>query len=297
LASRDCSSALLAYSGQDEFLERAEPTHRIAELVKAIGVIGLAGVRVMVGPDRLDNWDSIRPGLSALLSSLNLLKEPRFIYKLVLPADKGRGLLSTTGVERRRLEVILLQWFEPELVAIVEKRIALATDNKATRLEDLCEDNKLIEWLTRYGGYLPRGWLEQTRTLISHYFTRGRTLTIREWEEIRRRRPPRLVVNLETGRVAIGELEIKDIGQVELALLRYLYQHRDRICTREELYYQAYYPSVYPGQTAKHIPPKDYEGVLDTALWRLRGAVEPDPKHPIFVITRRGKGVQLDNAW
>ena len=41
---------------------------------------------------------------------------------------------------------------------------------------------------------------------------------------------------------------------------------------------------------------KEFEGTLDTALWRLRGAIEPDPKDPLYVVTRRGQGVRLENV-
>jgi len=44
-------------------------------------------------------------------------------------------------------------------------------------------------------------------------------------------------------------------------------------------------------------PPKRYLGLIDTNLWRLRKAIEPDPKNPILLITRRGLGVTLQVRW
>jgi DNA-binding winged helix-turn-helix (wHTH) protein len=282
--------------GHDKFLDQAELRHRIAELVKALADIELSGgVCVLVGPDNPGN--PVQPGLDALLSSLNLFEQSRFVYKLILPAVPGCSLLTASGVERRRLEVFPMRWLDHELIKIVEQRLTLATGGKVVQLSDTCKDKTLPAWLARYGGDLPRGWLEQARPLIAHYLSRGRSLTAKEWREIRKHRPPRLSVNLETGRITVGHREIKDIGQVEMVLLRYLYQYRGRICTRKELYYKAYIPSMYPDRAGQHAYPKEYEGILDTALWRLRKAIEPDPKRPVFVITKRGKGVQLENAW
>ncbi len=287
----------LARPARDDFLDQAEPKHRIAELVKAVGEIGLSGVCVLVGPDNLGDIESVQPGLSALLSSLNLFEQPHFVYKLVLPTALSQSLLTASSVERRRLDPIPLRWFEPELIAVVERRFVLATDGKAAHLDDVCQDKELIQWLSRCGGDVPRGWLEQVRPLAAHYISRERPLTTQEWQEIREHRPPRLSVDIETGRVTVGYRQIKDIGQVEMALLHYLYQYRDRICTREELYHKAYRPSMYPGGDERRASPADYQGLLDTALWRLRKAIEPEPKRPVFVVTRRGKGVKLENAW
>jgi DNA-binding winged helix-turn-helix (wHTH) protein len=291
------SGAGLVRPVHDAFLDQAEPEYRIAELVKAVGEISLSGVCVLVGLVNQGDIEAVRPGLSALLSSLSLFEEPRLVYKLVLPAALSRDLLATSSIERRRLDPIPLRWFKPELIAVVERRLMLATNRKASQLTDVCRDEKLVEWLARYGGDVPRGWLEQARPLASYYLSRGRSLTEGEWKDIRRHRPPRLSVDLETGRVVIGHREVKDISQVEMALLGYLYQHRDRICTRDELYHKAYLPAMYPGGDDRRAYPKDYQGLLDTALWRLRKTIEPDPKHPVFVVTQRGKGVKLENAW
>ncbi len=293
----ESASDLLPVPTDDDFLDQAEPQQRIAELLKVLDEIEMSGVYILVGPDNLGNYDAIQPGLSALLSSLNLFEQSRFVYKLILPATLGRSLLSTGGIERRRLDPISLRWLDLELLAVVERRLELATGGKASRLGDVCEDEKLAEWLARYGGDVPVGWLEQARSLVTYYLSRGRKLTTQEWEQIRKSRPPRLSVDLETGRITVGRREIENIGQVEMVFLRYLYQHRGDICTREELYHKAYVPSLYPELVGEHAYPKEYGGMLDTALWRLRQAIEPNPKRPVFVITKRGKGVVLENAW
>lgn len=287
----------LARSAQDDFLDGAVPQHRIAELVKALAEIELAGACVLVGPDHLEGWETVQLGLGALLSSLNLFEQTRFVYKFVLPAAQGSSLLTTSGVERRRLDTMPLRWFEPELITIVERRLAFATGGKASRLSDVCEDEKVSEWLARCSGNVPRDWLEQTRPLASHYLSRGRPLTVTEWKEIRNSRPPRLSVDLETGRVMVGQKELEGIGPVGMALLSYLYQHRDRICTRDELYHKAYLPAVYPDQPEQRAETIEYKDLLNNVLYRLREAIEPDPRQPVFIVAKPRKGVQLENAW
>ena len=296
LASESVSGPLNR-PAHDAFLDQALPQHRIAELVKALGEIGLSSVCVLVGPDELGAIEVVQPGLKALLSSLNLFEQPRFVYKLVLPAELGRNLVTTSGVERRRLQVFDLRWLEHELMEIIERRLALATGGKARRLSDVCEDEKWPGWLAQYGGDVPRGWLEHARPLVARYFSQGHSLTVQEWHEIRQHRPPQLSLDLKMGHVTIGQRELANIGPAEMALLRYLYEHRDRTCTRDELYHLAYVPVMSPKLVGQRALRKEYEGVLDTTLWRLREAIEPDPRHPIYIITRRGQGVKLENAW
>jgi len=42
--------------------------------------------------------------------------------------------------------------------------------------------------------------------------------------------------------------------------------------------------------------PKEYTGILDTIFWRLRQVIEPDPDHPIYLITERNKGMRLNHV-
>ena len=219
--------------------------------------------------------------------------------RLILSTAQKSSLWDSSGIERRRLDMVPLRWLEAELRSIVERHLAVATTGGITRLGDLCKDKGLADWLARTGGDTPRGWLEETRSVAAHYFAQGRPLTAKEWKEIRRQRPPRLSVDFEIGRVVVGRREIETIGAGELALLQYLYKNHGRVCSRAELFHKAYLPAVNPTsvtlQPSKELA-KEFEGTLDTALWRLRGAIEPDPKDPLYVVTRRGQGVRLENV-
>ena len=110
-------------------------------------------------------------------------------------------------------------------------------------------------------------------------------------------RPPEFWVDEEQRRVVVGHRQIQDIPEIEWAILRYLYQHRERICSREELYHKAHLPVSGASQADQHFFPKEYGGALNNALMRLRQAIEPAPNAPLFIVTHKGKGVKLERTW
>jgi DNA-binding winged helix-turn-helix (wHTH) protein len=297
-AGEELQSDILPPATHDEFLDHASIPRQVSELIKALRTIGLSGAWILAAPDDSYEWENIRPGLLALTSSLNLLDHPQFVYKFVLSVAQKSDLWEASGIERRRLDLIPLRWLTAELIAIVERHLAVATGGQVGSLAQLCDDESLGDWLARTGGSTPRGWLVEVRPLVAHYFARERPLLAREWKDIRRQRPPRFAADFETGRIIVGHREVENIGAGELAVLEYLYQHRDRVCTRDELFHKAYLPSTNPAAEKVSVRelPSEYAGTLDNALWRLRGAIEPDPKDPIYVVTRRGQGVRLENV-
>jgi DNA-binding winged helix-turn-helix (wHTH) protein len=107
-----------------------------------------------------------------------------------------------------------------------------------------------------------------------------------------------LNVDLRTGAVYLGYREVIKLGDMERNFLRYLYEHYPSICPRADLYYK-----VHEG--LEHVPaigdkrwvsPKTWGGNVDTILWRIRQAIEPNPANPKYVITEKRQGVRLDNV-
>ena len=101
----------------------------IAELVKALQVVGLEGVRIVV--DGLEPWaiaDARRLGehLEQFLSALALFEHARFAYAMLLPSVLESPLWSAGGVVRRRADSYSLKWESEALQAIVERRLALS---------------------------------------------------------------------------------------------------------------------------------------------------------------------------
>jgi DNA-binding winged helix-turn-helix (wHTH) protein len=238
-------------------------------------------------------------GLCAFLSSLALFENRRFLYKMILPERLKESLALAGSVDRRRVDAYSLSWSVEDLTAIVARRIALAAGEQVNALTEICGDKTLIRWLQRTGGESPRGWLECVTPLVAQYLRRRRPISTREWKAIRKRSPPPLAFNDEDDSVTTGWRRIDDLPEVPLVLLRYLYEHRDRVCTRDELYHQAYLSTRYPDTPweERRTYPKEYATVLDTAISRLRHRIEPDPRSPVYIVTKRGKGYKLEHAW
>jgi hypothetical protein len=292
--------------------DEAAPELVIVELVKVLAEVELTGAWVLV--DRLETWSETEPerlaaGLTAFLSTLSLFEQNGFAYKMLLPASLAPFLSGVSGVARRRLDVHHLRWSKHKLEALVTKRLSLALGREINSLADICEDKMLSNWLERCGGDTPHGWLEYLRPLVAAYLDRQRRgrfepVSTEEWHDIRRRHPPLLILDKQHERVMVGEREVKELSEGQYALLEYLYDRAGQVCSRSELYYRAARGLAYeprapsdPGWEA----PKAYSGQLDTAIWRLREMIEPgyvdNNKDSLFIITVKGKGYRLENAY
>jgi hypothetical protein len=289
--------AVLSRRVINDWLAAAKLDLIINEFIKALRQIGPKQVYVLVNFDAIGGSEQVERGLRAFFSSLTLFENPYFVYKIVLPMRLQDSLTSAGGVRRRRLRTHVLSWHIEDLVAIVLERAAVAIGRSVEALTEICEDEQIREWLARTGGDLPRGWLECIAPLVAQWLRRDRPISEREWHTIRARSAPSLVVDLETGEVTVGWRRITDLPEVPLSLLCYLSQHRERVCTRRELYHCAYLPARYPDidlDEHREYPADDYDSVLDTAISRLRGRIEPDPGSPVYVITERGRGYRLE---
>ena len=69
-------------------------------------------------------------------------------------------------------------------------------------------------------------------------------------------------------------------------LLRFLYGHANRLCSRREIIEQVFGYSFDDKDESQ-------EALVSTAMSRLRSEIEPDPKHPRFIRNERGRGYKL----
>lgn len=81
------------------------------------------------------------------------------------------------------------------------------------------------------------------------------------------------------------------------SVLAYLYAE-GRVCSREELYYKAYknMAAIPARGDPNYESPAVWRGVIDTAIYRLRQVIEPNPDKPAFILTVRSQGVKLARA-
>lgn len=285
----------------------AAPEYVIRELIKALEKIEINGVWVLV--DDLDIWTDAAPellskGLTAFLSTLALFEQNGFAFKIFLPSELEQFLGGVSGITRRRVGVHYLHWTPQKLENVVLRRLRKAFGCTFEGLDAICEDKTLLTWLERCGGYTPAGWLEYVRPLAAAYLEQlrignPRPITKKAWLEIRRRHPPRLSLDRNQRRVRVGERVSKELAEQQFSLFEYLYNRAGMTCTRSELHFLADLKLAHEPVAGepKYESPNDYSGQLETAIWRLREALEPDPKHPFFIITVKGKGYRLENAF
>jgi hypothetical protein len=280
---------------------QSTPASLLPHLSENVKNLGLQGVWIFlegldplfrISPERLERF------LNDFLSTLELLEDSACVFKMIVSRELGIRLQKARGVITRRFKTHHLKWTEDELVRMTEKRIAFAL-NRETFLAQLCKDEAWLSWLKKYAGDSPRGWLELTQPILTAYLEKGKSLTKTEWQAVYRQSPPPLHLDLETECVFIGWSEAAVTG-IGYQLLRYLYENRHRPCTKSELYYRAHKGLSHEPRSKDDNDWEDlktWEGPLDTALYRLRQAVEWSDDEPLYIISERGKGqIRLENA-
>jgi hypothetical protein len=270
--------------------------------VQALREMGCLGVWVVV--EGLEMWespesDALKEQLRHVLSSMVWFEQLDFAIKILIPARFSAALLSTAKLQNRRIQPVALTWSVNALKEIVERRLRFLTGKQDSTLETLIQDGLLLEWLKRYGGMVPRGWLDLAYPFVKAYLEKKAPLCISEAEDIFRTHPPRLRLDVERKQVILG-YSVWEVSPQSYDLLEFLYRQPDFSCTKEELYYRAL-------RRLPNIPRKDMEGweapstwwgVMDTALWRLRKDLEWDPRNPLYVLSERRKGiVRLNGVW
>ncbi len=300
----------------------------IVRLVEALRTMGINGIWVMAdGAERLaeEEPDRMAAAFKAFLSSLTYFEQSPLFYKLTLPLSLEAKLRDAGSIVRRRVFAHQLQWTPELLTQIVVRRIASAIGDDNLELSDLYAptvkksktkptSHPIQTWLTDGGGVTPPDWLNFAAPLAMACLKlrdkgQARPLTREEWVEARSRMPLRLTMD-DGGQIKVGKRVIGWLPPIEQSVLHYLIKHEGQICSKEELYKNAYLASdefvkreetdriQQASDNAKRTPritAKDvgYSDIMDTVLWRLREAVEPDIEDPVFIRTRRGQGIML----
>lgn len=312
---------ILEHSG--EVLQpSAPPDYIAAELVKALKPLGLDGIWIVV--DGLERWaitedeEHLCADLANFLSTLMLFERANLVYKFFVPQHLESRLSIATGVQRRRLDSYRLQWDVSALQMMTERRLALATGIKGFTLAHLCatpapkktrskktpqKQLTLLDWLQVAGGTNPREWLDQVRPLVQYYLEHRLTKPIDEdtWRKLRHEYPPRLYFDASKKQIIVGgrSVPLEQIPAQAYDMLRYLIEHSKQVVSKADLYYRTYLGlDRVPRRGEKEFrEPIEYEGLIDTNLWRLRQALEPDPTDPVLLVTLKGHGVKLNVRW
>lgn len=281
--------------------DSTDEVQMMSELIAALKPLGFGGIWVMV--DGLEPWEEVEAQVKeqfrVFLSTLALFEEPGFVFKFMAPLSLRPILLASGGVLRRRLEPHTLVWTVEELVSILRTRFAPLGISPPPFVEGLLKDKGLQEKIREQGGgETPRGWVRALAPFVRDYVASPHPTTSGTGGHLASRLLP-LRLDQVGEQVFIGQRRVETLTLSSYKLLTYLYEQYPRTCTRAELYYRLYKNLDYvPRSSADEgwDKPGDWRSTIDTALSRLRDAIEPEHDTPRYVITVRGKGVRLDNV-
>jgi hypothetical protein len=260
--------------------------------------------RLWLTIDGLERWTSRQAGeqviafLDAVLSTLIIFDVPGVTYKFFLPASLKGIVHNTIGAERHRAEEVQLEWSLENLQAMLEERLDYAFSSEKNSLSSLCEANQFLSWLIEFGGSSPRAWLQFTAPLVAEYRKVGKRLDGSQTYDFIRRHPAPLWLHHERREVWLGKKCIP-IGSVpEFRVLEYLFTRPGKISSLENLYY---YAQLGQNNMPDKVDPrwvreKNWRGAMDTMIWRLRQKIEQNPREPLYLVTRHGKGLELLHA-
>ena len=268
------------------------PEQRIPPLVYIFQTLGFEQVWVVI--DNINDKDTdAQRSVTAFFQTLAFFELP-LVYKIFLPASWEPFLARTAGPARSRVHIYHLHWTATTLEEMINLRLQSLGGANVT-LDVLCQDPVwLHDFLARAGGQIPREWLRLLAPVVRAWQEIGlQPLPVQQIIEIWQRHPPTLHLDDTRGYLWIGGREIPYDALPErgLEMLRYLWRRAGQVVPVEDLYSTLYGVSKATGLALEARP------IIDTLLWRVRKAVEPDPKHPVLLLRKRGQGVYLNIRW
>ena len=93
---------------------------------------------------------------------------------------------------------------------------------------------------------------------------------------------PLLVVNETVGEIWVNR-NLVLLSPKEQALFDLLYRNAGRVCSKQEIA-----DAVWPEYQAEV-----YDYQIESLVKRLRKKLEPNPRHPVLIVTMRGRGYKL----
>lgn len=268
---------------------------------------GLRAVYVFI--DRMDEIPPLadQPALVAefvepLLANLPLMECPNAAFKFFLPLEAQSALLEKTTIRYDRLQSRDLIWDDSSLAGLLKQRLIVFSGGEVEALADLCDETEvrrgwnLDQELVRHAQGSPRNLLRLGEMLFWAHFRQPQStfsLTQADWKlalsefygdgiewPARFQAPlhPPLRLDKTNQVVWIGTKKV-EMADAPFSLLSFLYDRAGRTVRKAELF--------------------EVEGSLDNLyqlVRRVRQEIEPDPKHPVYLVTIRGQGLRLDNV-
>jgi pSer/pThr/pTyr-binding forkhead associated (FHA) protein len=193
---------------------------------------------------------------------------------LLDPAGKEHPILNA--------ETIIGRAIESDIV-VVDKRVSreharIRREGRKLLLEDLGSTNGTC--LNQQRVTAPAILRDGDRLLVGDV-----QFTFHDPDTTTRETPtPELEINLAAGAVRVNRLLV-NLSPKEFALLAHLYQHRGKVCSKDEIGAAVW--SEYQSDSGIY----DYQ--IENLVRRLRTKIETDPNNPQLLLTLRGLGYKL----
>jgi DNA-binding winged helix-turn-helix (wHTH) protein len=251
--------------GDNEFAElfaaHTLPLGRLDEEDARRVVESLAGTRLP--PEAVDNILRLAGGHYGLLAALTqaALRAP----------DRGRDARHLAGDTAARAECLKL-WnqLRPEEQAAAAGLLAPPGEGPAAaRLEPLRQLGLVVQ-----SGDGPRLFTELFESFV------------RRQSALPSQATPGVVVDEDAGEVWVDGARVTLLTDLEYRLMRLLYERRDRLTTKDMIV-----EVVWGGEYLDRVD----DARIEKLVSRLRSKIEPDPAHPRYLLTQRGRGYKLSS--
>ena len=201
-----------------------------------------------------------------------------------------RKLAQITGLRQRTAsedqlihrEVRDLLRRDPGVIAECQKIWRDLTDQEQTALEGLFSPDRnpqpeAMDELRRKGVLVANGDEPQVFAALFEDFL------MRRLEEGRTPRQG-VRVDVESGVVTVDGRPVENLTRLEFRLLLLLYGRMNKICDKYSIV-----ESVWGEEYVDEV----YDSAIEKLVSRLRRKIEPDPSHPRYIVTVRGRGYKL----
>lgn len=127
------------------FRQGSTLTSILQDLQQHLAGMGIHSLYILV--DGVDGYLQSQPPpnlealIAPLLNALPLLSLPQVVWKFFLPSVLEKAVHNSAGYETGRLNLVLIQWDEPSLIAFLRQRLSWASDSQVLDIDPLCDQH------------------------------------------------------------------------------------------------------------------------------------------------------------
>jgi hypothetical protein len=288
----EAARSLQAVPYEQLYTSTTQPLEVVGQIDEAVNLIKRLGFqRIVLSADVNSREAPMQlSALGELFSWLELMQQPGLAMMAAVPRAAAEEV-DLVARARGRVNFARLDWEIDRVRAMTEKCLRAALNDQSVRLDQLITPEALKELSERlaaeYGETSPQGWVWLTETLLHCGSSDPAGLPVgvdsadRLWRDLCARYFP---LELIVGRGVWRGPRFISIDPQPLKLLELIWHSNEPVNIDS------------PGWQAVQGAATNPKSLLHTLARRLRQAIEPDPSHPIYLISDRGEGgYWLDN--